>query len=1338
MHYILILTAGLFFLNIQIHAQYIPTLGGHPSDLAMPLWAEKMYQLSPNVWEVESLYQDYYLRNAFEKNKHTQYYKHWRNRFRAQVNEQGFIDLSYPLREYQPEKENRSSDWTYLGPEETRTPVNDHPNNRAVSWQNNIYCLSVSASNPNIIVCGGETGGVHRSADKGIQWTHISANIPISTTTAIQIHPVNPDIIFCANANSIFRTTDAGQNWSVVYSETGFEAVSIRFNAQNPQSIQAAGLRGLLQSNDGGNTWTKQFNGLACWDIQYHPQDSQKIYLLKTNVPQKKIEFLVSSDGGTSFQVTGNGWYNTDAGSVVEGGRLAVTPAAPDWVYAIILGKAFTGADQNLIGFFRSFNRGEDWTCPNAPIGGPYDGATSFNLATANPNGTGIAQGFYDLCLAVSPIDPGVIITGATSCYASYDSGTTFVSKGGYAGGLDWIHPDMQDAQFAPTGELYLATDGGVDYSNDNLQTAESRNRGIRGSDLWGFGQGWNEDVLVGGRYHNGNMAYHENYPQGVTLRMGGAEEPTGYVNPGQNRKVYFSDIGGKLIPEFISQPFGNIPFDINPNESYFETESSELEFDPRCYQHMITGYQNSIWKSTDGGNSFQSLSPFSTNTSDRVLEIEISREQPNIMYCFLRKATGAAGTIYKTTDGGLNWTAIPNPTTGNKRQVSIAMNQDNPDQIWICLRAEAINSLNKVFFFDGTNWINWSSPTLNGTRVNHITHATGTTGGVYLTTTDGVFYRNLQMSDWELMGSSLPMQTNGLKSIPFYRKNKLRLGTYGRGVWEIDLYEKSLPRAQPSVDKLSSSCIRDTFFFSDYSVTTDSVLSRNWSFPGATWFSSLSEAHPRVVYATPGSYNVSLTITDADGNSSSKTLQSLISVTNNCIEDSIPGYALECSPDSSAYAQTSGDFSIESNQFTISGWIKPHTPETGLSGIFFEGNEDVTGLHIENGNELKYHYRDSEWWVSTGLSLDMNAWNYVAMVVTPSSVTLYMNEEKFTKQGNYLPSAIHAWAIGRDPRYGNNRVFDGQIDEFCFWNRALTEEEIRLNRHLTKKPFEDPTLSAYYQFNESNGTAYDKSGTHHALLSSGAKRIWSGVPVGNGVSTKNTFSNAGFIPFANTGLEFVAPTQGTTANGEMVATHIFQSPDVLPDTGIASTYWVLNNYGQNNTYTPITEWRFAEYGPISQTEAQNPSRFTLFRRPENGSGEIWGEPVGYAIQAISGTNGSLAFNLFNGVDSGGQFVISNSLPEPDPVSIHGAKASVEWRLFPNPAGIRGSWVTGSGIENGDICVMDKTGRVIFNTLIRSGQAHLEAAHLQGGIYLVHVNTPTSKCLMKWIVSPVR
>ncbi|MFM7823841.1 MAG: hypothetical protein ACKPB3_08715, partial [Bacteroidota bacterium] len=40
----------------------------------LPRWAHMMYSDNPNLFEVDSLYRDYFSKNTFEKTYHTQYY----------------------------------------------------------------------------------------------------------------------------------------------------------------------------------------------------------------------------------------------------------------------------------------------------------------------------------------------------------------------------------------------------------------------------------------------------------------------------------------------------------------------------------------------------------------------------------------------------------------------------------------------------------------------------------------------------------------------------------------------------------------------------------------------------------------------------------------------------------------------------------------------------------------------------------------------------------------------------------------------------------------------------------------------------------------------------------------------------------------------------------------------------------------------------------------------------------------------------------------------------------------------------------------------------------------
>ena len=94
-----------------------------------------------------------------------------------------------------------------------------------------------------------------------------------------------------------------------------------------------------------------------------------------------------------------------------------------------------------------------------------------------------------------------------------------------------------------------------------------------------------------------------------------------------------------------------------------------------------------------------------------------------------------------------------------------------------------------------GQNWINLSTPTLDGHKPTNIEHQRGSNGGLYLGTRTTVFYRNDSMPDWVIYDNNLPKRTFSTQLVPYYREGLLINGT-NRSAYEIDLYENTSPSA--------------------------------------------------------------------------------------------------------------------------------------------------------------------------------------------------------------------------------------------------------------------------------------------------------------------------------------------------------------------------------------------------------------------------------------------------------------------------------------------------------------------------------------------------------------
>lgn len=1287
-------------------------------DPALPEWARLMYADKPNVRVVEDAFIAYYKDHDFEKSYHTQYYKRWRLQVDPHVNAEGYADMPDVKAQqgaFLQSRTRNTAEWTCLGPFETVNLVNDGVQ-QPVSWQANVYGLARSLSHPDVLYCGAEGGGVYKSTDKGLSW--FSVTDPLIATGAVRsiaIHPTNPDTAYFGTNGIVYKTSDGGQSWFTSLIFSGLWVNELAVHPTQPQFVFAATNKGYFRSADAGQNWDHIYN-VECWDLDVHPGDDPIVYLLKTNTAEKRCEFFKSEDYGLTFQLKDTGWFNGADPSRFDGGaRMSVTPADPGRIYCILIGQSKPG-DDGFIGVYHSDDAGETWTLPSGQTGGPYSAAHP-NLMTINPTAGGYQQGFYDLAISVSHTNPDHLLTGGTSLWRSTTGAATFQQMGGYGGFLSWIHPDIQDIR-TYGGETWMATDGGVNYSPDFFASHEARNNGIVSSQFWGFDNGWNEDILVGGRYHNGNSVFYENYPEGLFLRMGGAEAPTGYVNWGNNRRTYFSDIGGRIVPLSPEEEVKSFSVALWPHESYVEGESSEWEWHPHCWNIAWIGFENKLWKTENGGSSFEMVHAFGPVAGDRLSDIEISWADPHTMYVVQRSSNRK---IWKTTDGGQTWSQITPPAslTGNNnwRNMSLAVDKQQPETLWMML-TYGPNGF-KVFRTTngGQSWENMTTPSLDGFSPYSILHQQGTSG-VYLGCKGGIFYRNNDMSDWELHGEGFPISAEPNVLKPFYRDGKLRTGTWNRSIWEAGLYEPSQTVVQLGVDKLQSFCLRDTFYFEDHSVLRHGPdVKWEWDFPGGTPATSALR-NPKVTYASAGVYSVSLTVTDESGQSYTQILNEYLTVLDGCSADTIPGLALGLGGNAApGYAVIPTLGAGESNTFTLSAWIKPDGTQPSYAGLVMRDN--ASGLNLRDNNELGFHWGGEHWWLGSGLTVPADQWSHIALVIEPSKATLYLNGEGVAFNANCAAVSLEpSTQIGKD-RGWDSRHFKGEMDEICIWNRALSRDEIREYRHLTKNPLADTTLLAYYQFNETEGGILDRAGVYHAALAGSAARVVSNVPAGKGVSKRLMVDVPGTYTFEGIGatLEFgpVVP------NGEVVLSRIAVHPDTLPDPQWPATqgYWILNPYGTNgffnNPYLALEET-----GLVSAYDVQNPEGLKLYQRLENAFGPEW-VSVDQASGASEESGGTVFFEG-EGVSGGAQWVVVNTNEQASATGEPAIRPGREVRVFPNPVQAGQMLTVDIGREeNCRLWIYDNTGKKVRRYECRGPIAEAGPLDLPAGAYYIQI-----------------
>lgn len=869
-----------YLLFVQFSSAQLLLKPADTSDPSLPKWAKMMYSSNPNVFEVEEALEKYLEAHGEEQNRHTAYYNQWRRYIQPYVQEDGSIKIptlqERKKLELQTQKISLSSTarllapWNFAGPEKNfrvRYDVADPVSQ--ISWHANMYCIDQSLSNPNTLYSGGENGGVYKSTDKGLTWQYVSLNQDMTTVSSVAVNPTDENDVLVNADDETYRTIDGGLTWSTPNAQLqGLTVWQFMHNPSNTQMVYAGTEVGLYRSIDGGINWASVFTG-ECQSVAIQPGNSTVVFALRYDAISKIASFYKSLDSGATFTIKPTGWFTVpavDAGLIQSyGGRIAVTEADSNRIYVLLVGESQAAAQLQLhgqIGIYRSDDAGETWSNPHGLIGSPYNAATHPNMMTFNGDDNTYDQIYYNTTIVASHLDADKILIGGLSMWKSTDAAATYQPVGGYVGNVAFVHPDNQEFKIYKTSptteEIWFANDGGINYSTDFVATHESRCNGLYGSAFWGFDQGWNDDIMVGGRYHNGNSARRDGYPQGEFQQLGGGEAPTGYVNYSNEKKTYFSDIDGVVLPDTLNGIASRFPVSEDPNESYVDNSSSRIMFDWDYWNVAYLGKDNKIYKSTNGGSSYGELFSFGTVAGNKIYWIEQSRANTNVMYA--QQVISNISKIWKSADRGISWTQITLPQ--NKRDLNFTLSYNNADELWISY-PKGTNG-NKVYHTtnSGSNWTNISTATLDGFEIEAMCHQFGTNGGVYLGTFHGpVFYRNNTLSDWQVVGTNLPFISYPLRLVPFYRDNKLRLATWHLGIWENSLYEPSDLIADFSANFEAFYCPDDTINFVPHAVSSSNATYQ-WSFTGANPSSSTS-MYPQVVYSAAGSFDVRLIVTD-------------------------------------------------------------------------------------------------------------------------------------------------------------------------------------------------------------------------------------------------------------------------------------------------------------------------------------------------------------------------------------------------------------------------------------------------------------------------------------------
>lgn len=904
-----------FCLSAQNTPKYNPYTA-EPLPKTAPDWMREIaeHPLEVNFFRMDSLFNDWQAKNVDVRIKTrahkpaVNFYRRWRKAYAPFVDRYGQINLpdwdtyyrNIDIRNRQVRQQLKSQSaavWRNIGPNRTLSEGARPKDSQAC-----VYRLAVAPSDPNRLYCGTEAGVVFRSDDHGASWSACNgAHNFGGSIYALAVHPTDPQTVYAGGGNALWKTTDGGQIWTRE-PDIQTRVNSIRLHPTDNRRItvttaydpitQTDG--GFYRSDDGGQTYRLTLTGIG-YDHELKPDNPEVIYLFLRPKDEYNTLFYRSNDGGNTFHPTEILPFALNAG------RLAVSeaPGGADYVYALVTAyedfnnKGGIGKPYIL----QSKDSGNSWTDKTTRVStNSWDSRNSFFDLDEKQGG----QGFFDMTLGVSNQNPEHVIFGLCSAYRSEEGGSGGWGKpygntaiGGYTA-LELMHPDIQDIAIMGD-DTWIATDGGIKYSSDFFKTpGTDRMQGIYAADYHGFDMGWNEDVMAGGRWHNGDAVHMASYGEGTTLHVGGVEQATGHVMVSDPKTVYFSDAGRYVMPE---QPDGTIEVTY---DRYF-TEKKPYEIlktngrivtDPRYALRIIMNGRDAddnwgtrdvyqIYRSDDEGISFYSI----LNTDhEYITNYEYARSNPDVIY-----ACGYMD-IYRSNDNGTTWSKLPErPFPANIANgftpSMLAVDPNDEQKIWVT----NLYSPGAVrYTTDGGH--TWTNP-LDGPLLQETFCWIILTGdevnGVYLGTNDGakVFYKDDTLDQWTDYSTGLNPGARLTRLMPFYKEGKLRAAT-NQGIWEIPLVRQDFrPVAQPIALNLSHGDLTDTpqkeVYLDSYSIVKQEEGTRwHWQItPSPQYISNPDVRNPVVVFGKPGQYDVTLQITTPSGKTHSRTVHNMVHI---------------------------------------------------------------------------------------------------------------------------------------------------------------------------------------------------------------------------------------------------------------------------------------------------------------------------------------------------------------------------------------------------------------------------------------------------------------------------
>ncbi len=739
------------------------------------------------------------------------------------------FELAKRARDYRrAERQQRSQssgfggDWKQLGPTYSIA---------SSSWSpglGRITSIGIDVNNLNHLIVGSPTGGVWKSTTGGNSWTPISDEFSSIDIYALEISPYNnQQYLWGSTGGKIFRSLDGGASWTTTGNLTGGGKVSrIQYHPTDPDIVYAVSeSNGLFRSTNKGSTWTAVagVSGMVGYDVEFKPGDPNTIYF-------SGISVYRSTNGGSSFsQIGGFGTANNNYK------RMGVSPANPNVVYVLEAQGGKFG------GFYKSNDSGASY---NKLIAGDTINYLGYSEIGDDDKG----QAPRNMDIAVHPLNANQVHIGGVHTWKSINGGVSFelssywVPGTAAALGVGYNHADIDILKFAGNN-LLVGTDGGFFISTDEAASFEDHSSGLSIKELYKIGVSKsNPNVVTGGSQDNGTMVMRG--ANRAFLDWLGADGMETFVDWNNANILYGTSQYGSM---YRSTNQGSSRSDISKPLDTDGAWVTPFEQDPQVSTTIYVAFAD-VWKSTDSGDSWEQISTFDNGNMSQ-MKLAPSDNQ--------RIYLARGSSLFTTANGGTTWTTTASGWGTNSISY-IAVHPQNPQRLVVVTSSNVYHSMDA-----GATWTTIGAGLPSGAKYCATWENTGK-NGIYVGGFGYVSYTNDDLAgQWVGFFDGLPNARVYELEIN-YLSNTIFAGSYGRGLWESQLYKPLAPLAAFSADK-HEACGTLTVNFTDESLYSPTAWA--WTFEGGTPATSTLQ-HPTVTFNGNGAYIVRLKSSNSIGES--------------------------------------------------------------------------------------------------------------------------------------------------------------------------------------------------------------------------------------------------------------------------------------------------------------------------------------------------------------------------------------------------------------------------------------------------------------------------------------